>query len=56
MTLNAPSKLVFLLSLVIAVIALLAALNLLSFVPIPSFWILSLAYILLAGGAVLKGF
>ncbi|WP_336065103.1 hypothetical protein [Nitratireductor rhodophyticola] len=55
MTLNAPSKLVFLLSLVIAVIALLAALNLLSFVPIPSFWIMTLAYLLLAGATILKG-
>ncbi|WP_367714885.1 hypothetical protein AB2N04_13100 [Nitratireductor sp. GISD-1A_MAKvit] len=55
MTLNAPTKIVFLLSLVIAVIAVIAAFNLLSFVPIPAFWIMTLAYILLVGGSLLKG-
>lgn len=55
MTLNAPTKIVFIISLIIAVIAVIAAFNLLSFVPIPAFWIMTLAYILLVGGSLLKG-
>ncbi|MBN7776970.1 hypothetical protein JYP49_06865 [Nitratireductor aquimarinus] len=54
MTLNAPTKVVFLLSLVIAIIGVVAAFNLLTFVPIPAFWIMTLAYLLMVGGSLLK--
>ena len=55
MRLNAPTFIVFVISLVLAVLALLSAL-----VPIPivsayPFWILLIAYLVLVAGNMLKG-
>ncbi|MCR4266241.1 hypothetical protein [Nitratireductor sp. ZSWI3] len=55
MTLNPPTKLVFLLSLVIAIVAIVAAFNVLPFLPVPAMWIMAIAYVLLAAGCVFKG-
>ncbi|WP_087587128.1 hypothetical protein [Nitratireductor soli] len=55
MALNPPTKLIFLLSLIIALVALIVALNVLSFVPLPAVWIMTIAYVLLAAGVVFKG-
>ena len=55
MKLSAPTQIVFLISVVVAVIGLLAALRILSFVPVASVWIMLVAYIILTVGCVLKG-
>ncbi|EKF19656.1 hypothetical protein [Nitratireductor pacificus] len=55
MVLNAPTKLIFLLSLIIAVVALIAAFNVLSFIPVAAVWIMTIAYLLLAAGVLFKG-
>ena len=55
MKLSAPTQIVFLISVAVAVIGLLAALGILSFIPVASVWIMLVAYIILAGGCLLKG-
>ncbi|MEI5679277.1 hypothetical protein G6N74_00115 [Mesorhizobium sp. CGMCC 1.15528] len=55
MNLSAPTQIVFLISLVIAVIGVIAALGVLAFIPLASVWILTIAYIVLAAGCLLKG-
>lgn len=55
MTLNAPTKLVFLISLLIAVIALVGAFGFLAMIPISAVWIMTVAYALLALACVLRG-
>lgn len=55
MALSAPTKVVFLVSLVIFVIGLLSGLGLIAFIPLASFWILTIAYAVLAVGCLLKG-
>lgn len=55
MTLNAPSTVVFWIAVVIAVVAVIA-----TFVAIPvvtqyAFWVAILAFIVLAGGVLMKG-
>ena len=55
MNLSAPTQIVFLISLVIAVIGVIAALGVLAFIPLAPVWILSIAYIVLAAGCLLKG-
>ncbi len=55
MKLSAPTQIVFLISVAVAVIGLLAALGILSFVPVASVWIMLVAYIILAVGCLLKG-
>ena len=56
MRLNAPTFLVFVISVILAILALVSI-----FVPIPilsayAFWVLLLAYVILVAGNVLKGF
>ena len=56
MKLNAPTKLIFIISLVLAVLALLAALGIA--IPIVSgnaLWVALVAYVVLAAGNVMKG-
>lgn len=55
MTLNAPSQMVFIIAVIIAVIAILGALVAIPFVTAYAFWILVLAFIVLAGGVLMKG-
>ena len=55
MTLSAPTQIVFIIAVVIAILAALAALGILSFIPIPSVWLMGIAFVLLALGCVLKG-
>ena len=55
MTLSAPTQMVFIIAVVIAILAALAALGVLSFIPIPSVWLMGIAFVLLALGCVLKG-
>ena len=53
--LNAPTKNTFLISLVLAVIAVLGVFVFIPFVSVYAFWIAIIAYIVLAAGCVLKG-
>jgi hypothetical protein len=55
MKLSAPTQIVFIISLIIAVIGLLIALNVLAMIPIASVWVMLIAYIVLAAGCLLKG-
>ncbi len=55
MNLSAPTMIVFLISVVIAVLGALAALGVASFIPVPAVWIMAAAYVVLALGNLLKG-
>ncbi|CDX29356.1 conserved exported hypothetical protein [Mesorhizobium plurifarium] len=55
MNLSAPTQLVFIISLVIAIIGLFAAFGLLAFIPLASVWIMLIAYIVLAAGCLMRG-
>lgn len=55
MNLSAPTQVVFFVALVIAIIALLMFLNVVTFIPIPSFWVMTLAYVVLAVGTLIRG-
>ncbi|MDP1732618.1 MAG: hypothetical protein Q8L54_15875 [Devosia sp.] len=55
MTLNAPSQVVFIIAVIIAIIAVIGVLVTIPFVSAYAFWILVLAFIVLAGGVLMKG-
>ena len=55
MKFSAPSVLVFVISLVIAVIAALTAMGSIAFIPLASVWIMGIAYVVLAAGCIFKG-
>jgi hypothetical protein len=55
MTLNAPSQTMFILSVVIAVLALLGAVVSIPFVSAYGFWILIVAFVVLAAAVMMKG-
>ncbi|MEO1703461.1 MAG: hypothetical protein AAFR71_15565 [Pseudomonadota bacterium] len=55
MKLSAPTKPVFLISVIVAIFALLMALNVITFIPVASVWIMGLAFLLLALANMLKG-
>jgi len=55
MNLSAPTMWVFLIALVIAIIALLIYLGVITFIPIAAFWVMTLAYVVLAIGCLIKG-
>lgn len=55
MKLSAPTNLLFIISLVVAVLGLLAALNVLSALPIAAVWIMAVAYAILAVACLFKG-
>jgi len=54
-TLNAPSQLLFLISLALAIIAILGALVIIPVVTKFAFWVAILGYVVLALGCLLKG-
>jgi hypothetical protein len=56
MKLSAPTGLVFVIALVVAVVAVLEAMGTISFVPLASVWIMAIAYAVLAAGCLIKGF
>jgi len=56
MQLNAPTKVVFVLSCVLAVLALVASFVTIPFVSANAFWVLFVAFVLLVAGNVFKGF
>ncbi len=55
MTLSRPTNLIFIISLVIAILAALAGLGKLSLIPLPSVWQMGIAYVLLAIGCLFRG-
>jgi len=55
MKFSAPSVLVFVISLVIAVVAALTAMGSVAFIPLASVWIMAIAYAVLAAGCLFKG-
>jgi hypothetical protein len=55
MNLNAPTQLVFILALIVAVLALIGNFVLVPFVTEFKFWFAMVAYIVLAAACVLKG-
>ncbi|MFK7901972.1 MAG: hypothetical protein AB8B49_03925 [Nitratireductor sp.] len=55
MNLSAPTKWVFLISVIIAILAILMHMSIISFAAIPSFSALGIAYVILLAGCLLKG-
>jgi hypothetical protein len=53
--LNAPSRITFLISLALAILALLGALVIIPVITKYAFWIAILAYVVLALGVIMKG-
>lgn len=55
MNLSAPTTVVFIISVVIAILGALAGFGIFSILPIPAFSLMSIAYVVLAAGCLLKG-
>lgn len=55
MKLNAPTQIVFLIAVIIAIVALLAAFSILPALPIQPFWIMAVAFVLLAIATIVPG-
>ncbi|HEV2514268.1 MAG TPA: hypothetical protein VGV07_03400 [Devosia sp.] len=55
MTLNAPSQTMFIVAVVIAVVALIGQLFSIAFIGTYAFWILIVAFIVLAAAVMMKG-
>jgi len=55
MDISAPKTVTFVIAVIIAALAVLAALNVLSFIPIAAVWLMTIAFIVLAAGCLLKG-
>lgn len=55
MNLSAPTQVVFIIAVVVAIIALLMFLNVIAFIPIASFWVMTIAFVVLAVGCLFKG-
>jgi len=53
--LSAPTTLMFVVAVAIAVLAALTALGAISILPIPSVWIMGIAFLVLAVGCLFKG-
>ncbi len=55
MSLSAPTMIVFLISLAIAILGVLAGLGIFSIIPVSAFWLVTIGYVILAAGCLLKG-
>lgn len=55
MNLSAPTQLVFIISVVIAILAALAGAGVLAIIPIASVWLMGIAFVILALACLLKG-
>lgn len=55
MNLSAPTNIVFIISLVIAVLGILAGLGIFTVIPVSAFWLVTIGYVVLAAGCLLKG-
>ncbi len=54
MELSAPKNVTFIVAIIIAIIGVLTALGSISFVPLASVWIVTIAFVVLALGCLLK--
>jgi hypothetical protein len=54
--LSAPTKIVFLISLIIAIVAVISVFFFIPFISLNAIWVAIVAYIVLAAGCLLKGF
>lgn len=55
MRLSAPTIIVFLISIVIAILGVLAGLGIFAIIPISAFWLVTIAYVVLAVACLFKG-
>jgi hypothetical protein len=55
MNLSAPTQIVYIIALVIAIIGVLAALGVITFIPLAAVWIMTIAYVVLAGACLMRG-
>lgn len=56
MELSAPTQIVFIIAVVIAILGLIAQFTaILAFLPIGAFWYMTVAFVILAAGCLLKG-
>jgi len=55
MKLNAPSQTIFIIAVVIAIVAVLGLFVAIPFVSLYAFWLMTLAFVILAGACVLRG-
>ncbi|MGB7335910.1 MAG: hypothetical protein WBD01_08990 [Salaquimonas sp.] len=55
MSLSAPKNIVFIIALIIAILGLLAGLGVFAIIPLSAFWLMTIAYAILAAGCLLKG-
>lgn len=55
MDLSAPTQIVYIITLVIAIIGVLAALGVIVFIPLASVWIVTIAYVILAVACLFRG-
>ncbi|QKD03407.1 hypothetical protein [Mesorhizobium loti] len=55
MNLSAPTQIVFIIAVVIAIIGVLAALGIVAFIPLASVWIVTIAFVVLAIGCLMRG-
>lgn len=53
--LNAPTTVVFVISLVVAILAALSAMGTIALIPIASVWLMAIAFVVLAAGCLIKG-
>ena len=55
MNLSAPTQIVFIITVIIAIIGLLMAFGVFSLGAISAFWVMTVAYVVLAAACLLKG-
>ena len=55
MNLSAPTNIVFIISAVIAILGILAGVGVLAVLPIAPFWLVTIGWVVLAAGCLLKG-
>ena len=55
MNLSAPTQIIFIISVVVAIVGVLMALGVLAMIPVASVWIMTLAFVILAAGCLMKG-
>jgi hypothetical protein len=55
MTLSAPSQMVFIIAVVVAIIAIIGVFASIPFISAYAFWIMVLAFVILAGACLMRG-
>ena len=55
MNIGAPTQIIYFIALIIALVGVLAALGVITFVPLAAVWIMTIAYVILAVACVVRG-